>query len=64
MQSNDVRALFQKNEILYAIRLAMHLSMDKFVMADFDLETGTELENAIDAEYGKWFLGGDPLFWN
>ncbi len=22
----------------------MHLSMDKFVMADFDLETGIELE--------------------
>ena len=44
LQSNDVRALFQKNEILYAVRLAMHLSMDKFVMADFDLEMGTELE--------------------
>jgi len=44
LQSNDVRALFLKNEILYAIRLAMHLSMDKFVMADFDLEMGSELE--------------------
>ena len=39
-----MRALFLKNEILYAIRLAMHLSMDKFVMADFDLEMGSELE--------------------
>lgn len=38
LQSTDTRALFLKNEILYAVRLAMHLSMDKFVMADFDME--------------------------
>jgi len=40
LQSSDIRALYLKNEILYAARLAMHLSMDKFVMAEFDVETG------------------------
>merc|ERR1712110_549836 len=50
LQSTDPRALFLKNEILYAVRLAMHISMDKFVMADFDIESGQELENAISAE--------------
>ena len=44
MQSGDVRALFLKNEILYAAKLAMHLSMDKVVMADYDLEEGIDLE--------------------
>ena len=44
LHSNDLRALHLKNEILYSSRLAMHLSMDKFVMADFDLETGADLE--------------------
>jgi len=44
LQSNDTRALFLKNEILYAAKLALHLSMDKFVMADFDLEQGQDLE--------------------
>jgi hypothetical protein len=44
LQSTDTRALFLKNEILYAAKLALHLSMDKFVMADFDLEEGQELE--------------------
>jgi len=59
-----VRALLLKHEVLYALRLAMHMSMDKFVMGDFDIETGTDLETAIDAEYGKWFLGGEPFLWN
>lgn len=40
LQSNDIRALFLKNEILYSAKLAMHMSMDKFVMADFDMEEG------------------------
>ena len=40
IQSTDERALFLKNEILYAARLAMHLSLDKAVMGDFELETG------------------------
>ena len=40
LNSTDPRALFLKHEVLYAARLAMHLSMDKFVMADFDLEEG------------------------
>ena len=44
LQSNDTRALLLKNEILYAAKLALHLSMDKFVMADFDLEQGQDLE--------------------
>ena len=43
LQSTDIRALLLKNEVLYAVRLAMHLCMDKFVMADFDLEEGQEL---------------------
>lgn len=64
LQSNDPRALFLKNEILYSVRLAMHLAMDKFVMADFDIERGQELENYIASEHGKWFLGGEPLMWN
>ena len=38
-----MRALFLKNEILYAARLAMHLSLDKFVMGDLDVETGNDL---------------------
>jgi len=42
--SSDIRALFWKNEVLYAARLAMHLSMDKFVMGDLDIEQGLELE--------------------
>jgi len=42
----------------------MHISMDKFVMADFDIEQGRELENLINQEYGKWFLGGEPFLWN
>jgi len=46
------------------VRLAMHISMDKFVMADFDLEQGQDLEDAINREYGKWFLGGEPFLWN
>ena len=44
LQSTDTRALFLKNEILYAAKLALHISMDKFVMADFDLEQGEDLE--------------------
>lgn len=44
LQSPDIRALFLKNEILYATRLAMHLSLDKAVMGDFDVESGQELE--------------------
>ena len=44
LQSSDPRALFLKNEILYATRLAMHLSLDKFVMGDLDVETGDELK--------------------
>lgn len=79
LQSNDTRALFLKNEILYAAKLALHLSMDKFVMADFDLEQGQDLEVSpittlcgkifffqavIEREHGKWFLGGEPFMWN
>ena len=44
IQSTDVRALYLKNEILYSAKLAMHLCMDKFVMADFDIEEGQDLE--------------------
>ena len=78
LQSNDTRALLLKNEILYAAKLALHLSMDKFVMADFDLEQGQDLEVSplllwltflfcqalIEREHGKWFLGGEPFMWN
>ena len=39
-----MRAVNLRHEILYAARLAVHLSMDKFVMADFELEKGTDLE--------------------
>lgn len=42
----------------------MHISMDKFVMADFDIEKGDELEKLISSEYGQWFLGGEPMLWN
>ena len=42
----------------------MHLSMDKFVMAEFDIEHGKELEALIDSEYGKWVFGGEPFVWN
>ena len=49
IQSTDVRALFLKNEILYSAKLAMHLCVDKFVMADFDLEEGEELEVSINS---------------
>ena len=42
----------------------MHLSMDKFVMADLDVETGQDLETLIESEHGKWFLGGEPFVWN
>ena len=38
LASNDERALFLKNEVLYAARLAMHISSNKFVLADFDME--------------------------
>lgn len=51
LQSTDLRALFLKNEILYAAKLAMHMSMDKFVMADFDMEQGQELEVSDDADH-------------
>ena len=34
LQSSDIRALYLRNEILYAARLAMHLAMDKSVMAE------------------------------
>lgn len=64
LASNDVRALILKHEVMYAARLAMHLSTNKFVMGDFDMETGQDLENAIDEVYGKWFLGGEPFLWN
>ena len=50
LNSTDIRALFLKNEILYAARLAMHISMDKFVMADLDVEKGQELEVSSESE--------------
>ena len=36
----------------------MHLSMDKFVMADFDLESGIELEvsKVIDYLFTDWII--------
>ena len=47
-QNSKVQSNFHittiKNEILYSAKLAMHLCMDKFVMADFDIEEGQELE--------------------
>ena len=43
LHSEDIRAQYLKNEILYSVRLAMHISMDKFIMADFDIEKGDEL---------------------
>ena len=52
LQSSDLSALFLKNEIMYSAKLALHLSMDKFVMADFDLESGEELKKLIQGEYG------------
>ena len=71
--------MYLKNEVLYATRLAMHLSLDKAVMGDFDLESGAELQvrkiirltlndvfwqTLIESEYGKWFFGGEAQMWN
>lgn len=64
LHSEDIRAQYLKNEILYSVRLAMHISMDKFIMADFDIEKGDELAKLISSEYGQWFLGGEPMLWN
>lgn len=47
LASNDVRALILKHEVMYAARLAMHLSTNKFVMGDFDMETGQDLEVSL-----------------
>ena len=44
LSSTDIRAVLLRHEVLYAARLAMHMSMNKVVMGEFELESGTELE--------------------
>ena len=49
LQSEEEAAIELRYEILYAAKLAVHLSMDKFVMADFDMEQGAELQVSLRA---------------
>ena len=44
LSSTDIRAVLLRHEVLYAARLAMHMSMNKVVMGEFELESGAELE--------------------
>jgi hypothetical protein len=53
-----------KHLILYSARLAFHISIDKFIMADLDTPDWKELEELIRKEDGAWFLGGEDFLWN
>ena len=48
LTSKDPEILTLKHMILYSARLAFHLSVDKFIMADFDIPDHRELLVSLD----------------
>ena len=64
LNSQDLDALRLKNEIFYSAKLAFHICIYKFVNLDMDIPYGSELQEVIEEEDGKWFLGGEEFMWN
>ena len=64
LNSKTPSNLHLKHLILYSARLAFHISIDKFIMADLDIPDFKELEELIKKEDGAWFLGGEDFLWN
>ena len=43
LNSLDMDALKLRNEIFYSAKLALHVCIDKFIMADMEIPSGQEL---------------------
>ena len=47
LKSEDAKVLKLRHTILYSARLAFHICIDKFIMAEFDLPSHDELTVSV-----------------
>jgi len=58
LNSDEASTLLLRHEIFNAARLAFHIAMDKFIMAEFDVPEHEELLGLIKEADHDWYFGG------